>query len=141
MRSDSLMDAVSLSRSPLSRLRHSMHFSGYDGSLLSCLETAARSGRNPLILFKHSCIEALNCESYATPQTVSKHSIKHELDPGLHMVRWARSLACVCRLRSLVAAFRTSLSHRVMIWGNFPKAKKMGMRSGGVTPPSLSPPL
>ena len=54
-----------------------MHFSGYDGSLLSCLETAARSGRNPLILFKQSCIEALNCESYATPQTVSKHSIKH----------------------------------------------------------------
>ena len=36
-----------------------MHFSGYDGSLLSCLETAARSGRNPLILFKHSELKPL----------------------------------------------------------------------------------
>ena len=146
MRSDSFDGcSIVVQKSFIAPATFGMHFSGYDGSaplfhsLLSCLETAARSGRNPLILFKHSCIEALRTANLMLPRKQFQ-SIRSSMLAGSWLTHGPLgSLPRMCLSQACCCFPNVTLSQGNDL-GELPKSQKNGNAEWG-SHPSLPPSL
>ena len=135
MRSDSFDGcSIVVQKSFIASATFGMRFpAGYDGSLLSCLETAARSGRNPLILFKHSCIEALRTANLMRPRKQFQ-SIRSSMLAGSWLTHGPLgSLPRMCLSQACCCFPNVTLSQGNDL-GELPKRQKNGNAEWGSHP-------